>query len=72
MEEVEADSDVASETSGSETVEDGPLDPRAGLVDVELPQLKFDAQTIADVLQQQGQKCVKKKNRHSLLSLAEK
>jgi hypothetical protein len=66
------DSDVDSEISVSETVEDGPLDPRAGLVDVDLPQLTFDAQGIAELLQQQSQKCVRKKNRHTLESLAEK
>jgi hypothetical protein len=66
------DSDVSAEMSDSETVEDGPLDPRAGLVDVELPQLKFDSQGIADTLWEQSQKCVRKKNRNSLQSLAEK
>lgn len=66
------DSDVASEMSDIETVECGPLDPRAGLVDVELPQLQFDAQGIAETLLQQSQICVRKRNRHVLQSLAEK
>jgi hypothetical protein len=73
MESVEgADSDVASEMSDSETVECGPLDPRAGLVDVELPQLQFDARGIAEALLQQSQMCARKRNRHLLQSLAEK
>jgi len=67
-----ADSDVASEMSDIETAEFGPLDPRAGLVDVELPQLQFDAQGIAETLLQQSQICVRKRNRHLLQSLAEK
>jgi len=67
-----ADSDVASEMSDIETAEFGPLDPRAGLVDVELPQLQFDAQGIAETLLQQSQICVRKRNRHVLQSLAEK
>jgi hypothetical protein len=58
--------------SDSENVETGALDPRAGLVDVELPQLKFDAEGIADILWQRSQRCDKKRNRHSLQSLAEK
>lgn len=66
------DSDVDSETSVGETVEDGPLDPRAGLVDVQLPQLMFDAEHIAEAVQQQSQRCVRKKNRNALESLAEK
>ncbi|PNF29984.1 hypothetical protein B7P43_G06966 [Cryptotermes secundus] len=66
------DSDVDSETSVGETVEDGPLDPRAGLVDVQLPQLMFDAEHIAEALQQQSQRCARKKNRNTLKSLAEK
>jgi hypothetical protein len=66
------DSDVAAEMSDSEMLEGGPLDPRAGLLDVELPQLKFDAQGIADMLWVQSQKCTRKRNRHSLQSLAEK
>jgi hypothetical protein len=56
----------------SEIAEYGPLDPRAGLVDVELPQLQFDAQGIAERLLQQSQICVRKRNRHLLESLAEK
>jgi hypothetical protein len=74
MDQIEEDdaSDVDSETSVSETVEDGPLDPRAGLVDVHLPQLTFDAQGIAEALRQQSQRCVRKKNRNTLESLAEK
>jgi hypothetical protein len=55
-----------------ETAEFGALDPRAGLVDVELPQLQFDAQGIAETLLQQSEICVKKRHRHSLQSLAEK
>lgn len=66
------DSDVDSEISVGETVEDGPLDPRAGLVDVQLPQLMFDAECIAAALQQESQRCVRKKNRNTLESLAEK
>jgi hypothetical protein len=72
IEEEDDASDVDSETSVSEMVEDGPLDPRAGLVDVDLPQLMFSAQGIAEALQQQSQKCVRKKNRNTLESLAEK
>lgn len=67
-----ADSDLASEISDIETAEFGPLDPRAGRVDVELPQLQFDAQGIAETLLQQSQICVRKRNRHLLESLAEK
>jgi hypothetical protein len=66
------DSDVDSEISAIETEEDGPLDPRAGLVDVDLPQLTFSAQGIAEALEQQSQKCDRKKNKHILESLAEK
>jgi hypothetical protein len=58
--------------SDTETAEFGPLDPRAGLMDVELPQLQFDAQGIAETLLQQSQMCVRKKNRNLLQSLAEK
>jgi hypothetical protein len=70
--EEEDGSDLDSEMSGSETGEDGPLDPRAGLVDVELPQLTFSAQGIAEALKQQSEECGRKKNRNILEALAEK
>jgi hypothetical protein len=69
---VDDDDDIDSEISVSETAEDRPLDPRAGLVDVDLPQLAFNAQGIAEAVKQQSQKCVRKKNRRILESLAEK
>ena len=49
----------------------GPLDPRAGGVDVVLPQLKVDYSELAEKLVQAGgQKSVRPKNRKIAYSLA--
>jgi len=49
----------------------GPLDPRAGAVDVVLPQLEVDYNILAEKLTEAGgQKIVKKKNRGLLYTLA--
>ncbi|XP_043278275.1 ribosomal RNA processing protein 1 homolog [Venturia canescens] len=44
--------DESSESVQSQTAEQKPLDPRAGRVDVELPQLPFDPSAIAELLQE--------------------
>lgn len=56
MEKVEeCDEDSEKEASSEEEVTDNtekPLDPRAGRVDVELPQIKFNAKKIAELIKQ--------------------
>lgn len=52
-------------------VDNGPLDPRAGAVDVFLPQLQLDYSVLADKLTEAGgSKTVRKRNRGHLYCLA--
>lgn len=46
--EVEEEKDCSDDEINK--VGNGPLDPRAGRVDVEIPQIKFNAKLLADVL----------------------
>ncbi|XP_069691142.1 ribosomal RNA processing protein 1 homolog A isoform X2 [Periplaneta americana] len=66
----DADDDDAQECESETESEDCPLDPRAGRVNVELPQLDFDAQAISEALLRQSETCVRKKQKLFLESLA--
>jgi hypothetical protein len=66
MDDLEKDEDV-----NQDEMKEGPLDPRAGAVDVILPQLQVDYKALADKLYEAGGgKLVKKRNRGLLYTLA--
>ncbi|KAJ9595627.1 hypothetical protein L9F63_013179 [Diploptera punctata] len=70
-EEEEEDMDC-EDHSEKEMFENGPLDPRAGSVDVELPQILFDSRGIAEAFQRTIGSCTSKKNKKTLNYLAMK
>lgn len=66
MDDLENDEDV-----NQDEMKEGPLDPRAGAVDVILPQLQIDYKALAEKLSEVGGgKLVKKRNRGLLYTLA--
>lgn len=75
----QAESDEDNEEDGDDAtgedevfkVDNGPLDPRAGAVDVVLPQLPLDYSVLAEkLLEAGGSKLIKKRNRNKLYALA--
>ena len=64
------DQEEEEEASDAEMLESEPQDPRAGRVNVELPQIPFDSQHIADAIQQQVENCSSTKYSKALQYLA--
>ena len=58
--------------SEKEMLENEPLDPRAGSVNVELPHIPFDSRGIAEAFQLEIEKCTSKKYGKALKYLAKK
>ncbi|PSN32048.1 hypothetical protein C0J52_16701 [Blattella germanica] len=56
--------------SEKEMLKDNPLDPRAGHVNVELPQILFDSHSIAGALEKESENCSNKKCKKTLQTLA--